>query len=110
LPPPTPSAAGTCDIPSPHPHDWPAVLPLPNCHQVSRTAAIAGAEDGGGGLSRAEDAADEEFAESRPKEVEGLIALDPDFDETTGELFEPEPALERAARLVPLDPEDGLPL
>ncbi|MHB8812491.1 MAG: conjugal transfer protein TraG [Steroidobacteraceae bacterium] len=110
LPPPSPSAAGTSDIPPPHPHDWLAALPLPNCHQVSRTAAIAGAEDGGGGLSRAEDAADRELAESRPKEVEGLIALDPDFDETAGELFEPEPALERAARLAPLDPEDGLPL
>ncbi len=54
LPPPSPSAAGTCDSPPPRPDDWPAALPLPNCHQVSRTAAIAGAEDGGGGLSRAE--------------------------------------------------------
>src|SRR6185437_14816750 len=80
LPPPSPSTANTCDAPPPHPHDWLAALPLPSCRQAARTAVIAGAEDGGGGLSR-EGAADGELAESRPKEIQGLVALDPDFDE-----------------------------
>ena len=70
---------------------------------------IAGVEDEGGGLSREESVTDEELRESRPRELEALVSLDPDFDET-GEIFEPEPALARAARLAPLDPDDGLPL
>ncbi|MGA7540368.1 MAG: conjugal transfer protein TraG, partial [Steroidobacteraceae bacterium] len=109
LPPPSPFAAGICDRPPPQPHDWLAALPLPNCHQAPRTAAIAGAEDEGGGLSRGEGATDGELAEPRPKELEGLARLDPEFDET-GEIFESESVLERAARLAPLDPDDGLPL
>ena len=71
-------------------------------------AAIAGVEDEGGGLSREEGVTDGELAESERKEVEGLISLDPDFE--TGDLFEPEPALAKAARLAPLDPDDGWPL
>jgi hypothetical protein len=51
---------------------------------------------------------DGELGESRPKALD-LFGLDPDFDEA-GEIFEPEPALARAARLAPLDPDDGLPL
>ncbi len=108
LPPPSPSAADTCDAPPPQPHDWLAGLPLPTCHPVPRRAVIAGVEDEGGGLSREEGVLDEELRESRPKEVERLVGLDPDFE--TGEIFEPEPALARAARLAPLDPDDGLPL
>ena len=109
LPPPSPSAAGTWDAPPPHPHDWLAGLPLPTCHPVPRRTVIAGVEDEGGGLSREEGVLDEELRESRPKELEALVSLDPDFDET-GEIFEPESALARAARLAPLDPDDGLPL
>ena len=109
LPPPSPSAAGTCDAPPPHPHDWLAGLPLPTCHPVPRRAAIAGVEDEGGGLSREESVVDEDLREPRPKELEALVSLDPDFNET-GEIFEPESALARAARLAPLDPDDGLPL
>ena len=84
-------------------------FPLPTCHPVPRRAAIAGVEDEGGGLSREEGVTEEELREPRPKELEALVSLDPDFDET-GEIFEPEPALARAARLAPLDPDDGLPL
>ena len=107
LPPPSPSAAGACDRPLASPHDWPAALPLPSCHQAAR-AAIAGVEEEGGGLSREEGTFDGGLGESRPKALDGLIGLDPDFE--TGDLFEPEPALERAVRLAPLDPDDGLPL
>ncbi|EQD52536.1 conjugal transfer protein TraG, partial [mine drainage metagenome] len=109
LPPPSPSAAGTCDVPRASPHDWLAA-PLPlGGHQSPRgTAAIAGVEDEGGGLSREESIADTEVDESRPKALGDLIDLDRDFE--TGDLFEPEPALERAVRLAPLDPDDGLPL
>ena len=109
LPPPSPLAAGTCDVPPPHPHDWLAASLPPACHQASGLAALAGAEDEGGGLSREEGAVEGGLGEARPKGLEGLIGLDPDFDET-GDLFEPEPALSRAARLAPLDPDDGLPL
>ena len=109
LPPPSPSAAGTCDVPRASSHDWPAA-PLPlGGRQSPGTAAIAGVEDEGGGLSREEGVTEEELREPRPKELEALVSLDPDFDET-GEIFEPEPALARAARLAPLDPDDGLPL
>lgn len=107
LPPPSPSAAGTCDRPPPHPHDWLAALPPPSCHQVPR-AASAGVEDEGGGLSREESVLDARLSESGPKALDGL-GLSPEFDETD-DLFEPEAALARAARLAPLDPEDGLPL
>ena len=109
LPPPSPSAAGVCDAPSPHPHDWMAA-PLPPAGQPAPRgmAAIAGVEDEGGGLSREEGVADAENDEPRPKALGDLIDLDPDFE--TGDLFEPEPAFERATRLAPLDPDDGLPL
>ena len=70
--------------------------------------AIAGAEGQGGGLSREAGTLEGELDESRPKALDGLIGLDPDFE--TGDLFEPEPALDRAVRLAPLDPDDGLPL
>ena len=106
LPPPSPSTAGTCDAPLPASHDWPAA-PLPSCPQSPR-AAIAGAEDEGGGLSREEGVVDGERSESGPKALDGR-GLAPEFDETD-DLFEPEPALERAVRLAPLDPDDGLPL
>jgi len=108
LPPPSLSAAGTCDVPRASPHDWLAT-PLPlGGRQTPGTAAIAGVEDEGGGLSREEGVADAEIDESRPKALGDLIDLDPDFE--TGDLFEPEPPLERAVRLAPLDPDDGLPL
>ena len=108
LPPPSLSAAGTCDVPRASPHDWLAT-PLPlGGRQTPGTAAIAGVEDEGGGLSREEGVADAEIDEARPKALGDLIDLDPDFE--TGDLFEPEPALERAVRLAPLDPDDGLPL
>ena len=71
-------------------------------------AAIAGVEDEGGGLSREEGTLEGELGESRPKALDGFIGLDPDFE--TGDLFEPEHVLERAVRLAPLDPDDGLPL
>ncbi|EQD49980.1 conjugal transfer protein TraG, partial [mine drainage metagenome] len=107
LPPPSLSAAGTCDVPRATPHDWlAALLPLGG-HQFSGTA-IAGVEDEGGGLSREAGIADGEVDESQPKALGDLMDLDPDFE--TGEVFEPEPALERAVRLAPLDPDDGLPL
>ena len=67
------------------------------------------AEGEGGGLSREEGVTEGELREPRPKELEALVSLDPDFDEP-GENFEPEPTLARAARLAPLDPDDGLPL
>ena len=105
LPPPSPSAAGTCDAPLPASHDWPAA-PLPSCPQSPR-AAIADVEDEGGGLSREEGVLDAELSESRVKALDGL-GLDPDFE--TADLFEPEPAFARASRLAPLDPDDGLPL
>ena len=108
LPPPLPSAAGTCDAPPPHPHDWLAASLPPACHQAPGMAAIAGVEGQGGGLSREAGALEGDLGESRPQALDGLIDLDPDFE--TGDLFAPEPALERAVRLAPLDPDDGLPL
>ena len=105
LPPPSPSAAGTCDRPSPHPHDWLAALPSRNRQQFPG-AVIAGVEDEGGGLSR-EGGVDASDLGERPVKDIGELGFDPDF---AGESFGAEPALARAARLAPLDPDDGLPL
>jgi type IV secretion system protein VirD4 len=106
LPPPSPSAAGTCDHPFPHPHDWLAALPPRNSQQQFPGAVIAGVEDGGGGLSREGGVDASELKEPPVKDI-GDFGFDPDF---SGESFGTEPALERAARLAPLDPDDGLPL
>ena len=107
LPPPSPSAVGTCDRPLAPPHDWLAAIPPSHCHPVPQ-AASAGVEDEGGGLSREDGVIDADLSGARPKEFGDFVDLDPDFE--TGDRFESEPALARAARLAPLDPDDGLPL
>jgi type IV secretion system protein VirD4 len=100
------------DAPAPRADDWsrllvPSVPHAPGAHTDQRDGAVA--DDGG--LQRRPDLVAEINISAQPEPSAGDLAVLNDDDDSQMPLpRDPDPRLQRAARLATLDPADGIPL
>jgi len=110
LPPPVLGAGGYTDRPAPRPDDWTG-LALPPVVSIPMHGQAHGEPDEGGLQQQPELAPEPVVSLDLPEDELGVLLDDEDTEPLLTELpSEPDPRLQRTARLVALDPADGIAL